>query len=102
MSYMGQTGLDAQKGADILSTAIGKYTSTVEYPKTTIGASLKGIAQVKLAGPRDAGLLHLARQLRHPRQPAPTHALLWKDVSEAVRRSSPTCGRTTRPTTSSC
>jgi hypothetical protein len=34
MSYMGQTGLDAQKGADILSTAIGKYSSTVEYPNT--------------------------------------------------------------------
>jgi uncharacterized protein (DUF1501 family) len=84
MSYMGQTGLDAQKGADILSTAIGKYNSTVEYPKSTIGASLKGIAQVKLAdlGTRVFYTSHGSFDT-HASELA-THALLWKDVSEAV------------------
>jgi len=84
MTYMGQTGLDAQKGADILSTAIGKYTSTVEYPKTTIASSLKGIAQVKLAdlGTRVFYTGHGSFDT-HASELA-THSLLWKDVSEAV------------------
>jgi uncharacterized protein (DUF1501 family) len=84
MTYMGQTGLDAQKGADILSTAIGKYSSTVTYPNTTIGNSLKGIAQVKMAdlGSRIFYTAHGSFDT-HASQLA-THALLWKDVSEAV------------------
>jgi uncharacterized protein (DUF1501 family) len=49
LRYMGRTGLDAQKGADILRSALDGYSSTIEYPETAIGASLKGIAQVKLA-----------------------------------------------------
>jgi uncharacterized protein (DUF1501 family) len=49
LRYMGRTGLDAQKGADILRSALDGYSSTVEYPETAIGASMKGIAQVKLA-----------------------------------------------------
>jgi len=84
MTYMGQTGLDAQKGADILQTALGKYSSTVQYPKSQIASYLKGIAQVKLAdlGTRVFYTGHgsfdtHASQLN-------THALLWKEVSEAV------------------
>jgi uncharacterized protein (DUF1501 family) len=84
LRYMGQTGLDAQKGADILSTAIGKYASTVNYPKTSIGAYLKGIAQVKLAdlGTRVFYTSHGSFDT-HASQLA-THALLWREVSEAV------------------
>jgi uncharacterized protein (DUF1501 family) len=84
MDYMGQTGLDAQKGADILSTAIGKYSSTIEYPNTVIGSSLKGIAQVKMAG-LGTRVFYTAHGSfdTHASQLA-THALLWKEVSEAV------------------
>jgi uncharacterized protein (DUF1501 family) len=84
MDYMGQTGLDAQKGADILSTAIGKYSSNVVYPKTTIASSLKGIAQVKMAG-LGTRVFYTAHGSfdTHASQLA-THSLLWKDVSEAV------------------
>ncbi len=84
MTYMGQTGLDAQKGADILSTAIGKYSSTVEYPSTQIASNLRGIAQVKLAdlGTRVFYTSHGSFDT-HASQLA-THALLWKEVSEAV------------------
>jgi uncharacterized protein (DUF1501 family) len=84
MSYMGQTGLDAQKGADILSTALGKYSSTVEYPKSQIAANLKGIAQVKLAdlGTRVFYTSHGSFDT-HATE-LPTHALLWKEISEAV------------------
>jgi uncharacterized protein (DUF1501 family) len=84
LRYMGQTGLDAQKGADILSTAIGKYHSTVEYPKTQIAANLKGIAQVKFAelGTRVFYTSHGSFDT-HASQLA-THALLWREASEAI------------------
>ncbi len=48
MDYLGRTGLDALKGADILKTAADSYTSTVEYAATSIAQSLRGIAQVLL------------------------------------------------------
>jgi uncharacterized protein (DUF1501 family) len=84
MSYMGQTGLDAKKGAEILSTALGKYSSTIEYPNTSIGNSLKGIAQVKLAdlGTRVFYTSHGSFDT-HASQLA-THAQLWQEISEAV------------------
>ena len=48
MDYLGRTGLDALKGADILKTATETYTSTVEYAATSIARSLRGMAQVIL------------------------------------------------------
>ena len=49
MDYLGQTGLDALKGADILKAAPDMYTSTVEYAETGIGRNLQGIAKVLTA-----------------------------------------------------
>ena len=49
MDYLGQTGLDALKGADILKAAPARYTSTVEYAETGIGRNLQGIAKVLTA-----------------------------------------------------
>ena len=49
MDYIHHTGTDALKGADILSTAPGKYSSQVEYPSSEIGQNMKAIAQVHLA-----------------------------------------------------
>jgi uncharacterized protein (DUF1501 family) len=82
--YMGQTGLDAKKGADILSTALDGYASTVTYPKTPLGASLRGIAQVKLAGlgTRVFYASHGSFDT-HAGQLA-MHAQLWREVSQAV------------------
>ena len=48
--YLSQTGLDALKGADILATAPGKYSSTVEYGGDQFSQWLKNVAQVPLAG----------------------------------------------------
>jgi uncharacterized protein (DUF1501 family) len=81
---MGQTGLDAQKGADILRTATGKYQSSVEYPNSPIAANLKGIAQVKLAelGTRVFYTSHGSFDT-HASQ-LPTHGKLWTEVSEGV------------------
>jgi uncharacterized protein (DUF1501 family) len=84
LRYMGHTGLDAQKGADILRTALGKYQSTVHYPNSSLAQSLKGIAQVKLA---DLGTRVFYTSLfgfdTHATQ-LPTHAKLWQEVSEGV------------------
>src|SRR6266850_234006 len=49
MEYLGTTGLDSLKGADILKVAPQKYASTVKYPETSIARKLKGIAQVHFA-----------------------------------------------------
>ena len=50
MDYLGRTGLDALKGADILKTAADSYSSTVEYASTGISQSLRGMAQVIFKG----------------------------------------------------
>ena len=49
MDYLGQTGLDALKGADILKAAPDMYTSSVEYADTGISRNLQGIAKVLTA-----------------------------------------------------
>ena len=49
MEFLGQTGLDALKGADILGVAPQKYSSTIEYADNPIAQKLKGIAQIHLA-----------------------------------------------------
>ncbi|HEY7494664.1 MAG TPA: DUF1501 domain-containing protein [Candidatus Tectomicrobia bacterium] len=84
LHYMGQTGLDAQKGATILRTAVEQYSASVHYPKTPIGQSLRGVAQVKLAdlGTRVFYTAHSSFDT-HAMQLA-VHAQLWRDVSEAV------------------
>lgn len=84
LRYMGQTGLDAQRGASILRTAVDAYQSTVQYPKTSIAQSLRGIAQVKLAqlGTRVFYTAHGSFDT-HAAQ-LPVHAQLWQDIAEAV------------------
>ena len=81
LSYMGQTGLDAQKGADILRTALGKYHSDVPYPKSPIAENLKGIAQVKLAGLGTQVLVRQVLELRLERGDQPHHVLELLDLS---------------------
>ncbi len=85
LRYMGQTGLDAQKGADILRSAVGKYASTVKYPEgNPVAANLKGIAQVKFAdlGTRIFYAAHGSFDT-HASQ-MPIHAKLWREVDGAI------------------
>ena len=49
MNYLGDTGLEAMEGADILKVAPGMYSSSVEYSDSTISRRLKNIAQIHLA-----------------------------------------------------
>ena len=84
MDYLGQTGLDALKGADILKTAPEAYSSSVEYAASPIAQKLRGIAMVHLAnlGTRVFYTAHATFDT-HAGQP-PAHAQLWKDVSEGI------------------
>ena len=68
MDYLGQTGRDALKGADILRTAPDKYSSSVEYADNPIAQALKNAAQVMTADLGTRIYYTQARQLRHPRR----------------------------------
>ena len=84
MEYMGKTGLDALKGADILKAAPAQYSSNVEYGSTAIAKGLRDVAMIHQA---DLGTSIFYAQHgvfdTHANQ-APTHARLWTELSAAV------------------
>ena len=84
MQYMGQTGLEAMKGADILKVAPEGYTSNIEYADTPIAKKLKGIAQIHTAnlGTRVFYCDHGSFDT-HANQ-AGLHGQLWTDVGDAL------------------
>ena len=87
MDYLSQTGMDALNGADILSTAPQKYSSTVEYDGNSVGEYMRNIAQVHLAelgtkflyttAPFNSFDTHAGQMGAHSR--------LWADTSNGVR-----------------
>jgi uncharacterized protein (DUF1501 family) len=84
--YISQTGVDALKGADILSTAPQKYASTVQYAGDTVAQYLRNIAQVHFAGLGTRIMYTTAPQNSfdtHASEP-PKHTQLWQDVSNGV------------------
>ena len=84
MDYLGQTGRDALKGADIIRAAPEKYTSTIEYAETPIAKYLRDVASVYLA---DLGTQIFYTQHgsfdSHFNQ-VPMHTQLWIDMSRAI------------------
>ena len=86
VDYLSQTGMDALKGADILSTAPDAYASTVEYGGDVVGQYMKNIAQVHLAG-FGTRILYTTAPYNsfdtHAGELA-AHAKLWTDTSNAV------------------
>ena len=84
MDYLGSTGLDALKGADILKTVPDIYQSSVEYNDSVIGRNLKGIAKVLTA--------NLGTRIFYTQQPGydthanqpPTHKALLESLSLAI------------------
>jgi len=84
IDFLGQTGSNALKGADILRTAPVKYSSGVEYAPNALAQNMKSIAQVMFA---DVG----TRVFYTQHAPFDTHsgelvdhARLWGAVSNAV------------------
>jgi len=83
--FIGQTGIDAQRGADTLRSAVKGYTPAVDYPAgNPLAASLKTVAQIKLA---DLGTRVFYTQIgsfdTHANQ-AEVHAGLWQRTSQAI------------------
>ena len=85
MEYLGQTGIDAMNGADILKVALQVYQSNVEYSSSSVSNSLKDIATIHKA---DLGTRVFYTQYgsfdTHAAQ-APAHAQLWQDVSDGIQ-----------------
>ena len=84
MDYLGQTGLDALKGADILRTAPERYESTVEYGDNAIARNLRAISQVLLA---DLGTrVFYTQHGGYDTHAAETsvHTQLWTELSDAI------------------
>ena len=84
MDYLGQTGLDALKGADILKKSPEGYQSTIEYAGCPIGQNLQGIAKVLLAevGTRIFYTQHGGYDTHANEVPA--HPKLWSELSQGI------------------
>ena len=84
MEFLGQTGRDALKGADILRTAPAQYESTIEYAANPIAQSLKSVAQVLFAdlGTRVFYTQHGSFDTHSGE--IVSHAKLWDEVAGAI------------------
>jgi uncharacterized protein (DUF1501 family) len=84
LQFLGQTGTDALRGADILRTAPQKYSSTIEYGASGIAQSMKSIAQVMLAdlGTRIYYTQHGSFDTHSGE--VLSHSQLWRDVAGAI------------------
>ena len=84
MDFLGQTGLDALKGADILKKAPETYRSSIEYDASPIGQNLQGIAKVLLAdiGTRVFYTQHGGYDTHANEGPA--HPKLWSELSQSI------------------
>ena len=84
MDFLGQTGTDALKGADILRTAPERYQSSVEYAANPIAQSLKSVAQVLFAdlGTRVFYTQHGSFDTHSGE--IISHAKLWDEVGGAI------------------
>jgi len=86
LDYFAHTGLDALKGADILSTAPESYSSTIEYGSDSVAQYIRNIAQVHLA--------NLGTRVMYTTAPynsfdthageLANHTKLWSETSNAV------------------
>ena len=85
LDYLGQTGIDALNGADILKVAPDIYESNVEYADNSIAKNLRDVATIHKAilGTKVFYTQHGSFDT-HAAQ-APTHAQLWQEVSAAIQ-----------------
>ena len=82
--FLSQTGEDAMVGADILSGAPAKYSSSVEYAANPLANSLKDAARVMFAevGTRFFYTQHGSFDTHGG--DLPVHSKLWEDVSSSI------------------
>ena len=85
MDFLGRTGLESLEGADVLSVAPERYSSSVEYADNAIAHKLKSIAQVHIAdlGTRVFYCDHGSFDT-HSNQ-AGALSTLWREISTAIQ-----------------
>ena len=84
MEYLGQTGLDALKGADVIKLAPERYSSTIEYANNAIAKSLKDVAQVHLADLGTQVFYTSHGPFATHFDQSGSHAKLWIEISGAL------------------
>ena len=84
LDFLGQTGSNALKGADIPRTAPEKYSSSIEYAANPIAQSMRSAAQVLFAdlGTRVFYTQHGSFDTHSGE--LTSHAKLWQEVSGAI------------------
>ena len=84
LDFLGQTGSNDLKGADILRTAPEKYSSSIEYAANPIAQSMRSAAQVLFAdlGTRVFYTQHGSFDTHSGE--LTSHAKLWQEVSGAI------------------
>lgn len=82
--YIGQTGIDVLKGADLLADVAERYESPIEYADNSIAKSLRDVARIHLAdlGTRIFYTNHGGYDT-HANE-LPTHSKLMNDLSGAI------------------
>ena len=86
VDYLSHTGMDALKGADILSTAPETYESGIEYGRDTVAQYMRNIAMVHLANLGTRFLYTTAPYNSFDTHAGEltAHAKLWHDTSRAI------------------
>ena len=82
--YIGKTGIDILKGADLLADVADKYGSTVEYADNVIAKNLRDVARIHLAG-LGTRIFYTAHggYDTHANE-MPTHPKLMQELSGAI------------------
>ena len=85
LDYLGQTGIDALNGADILKVAPDKYESNIEYADNSIARNLRDVSTIHKANLRTRVFYTQHGSFDTHAAQTPTHAQLWQEVSTAIQ-----------------
>ena len=85
MDYLGQTGIDALNGAEILKVAPEKYDSTIEYGNSQIAQNLRDVASVHKAGLGTRVFYTQQGSYDTHATQAPAFSKLWTELAAAIQ-----------------
>ena len=85
MDYLGQTGIDALNGAEILKVAPEKYESTIEYGNSQIAQNLRDVASVHKAGLGTRVFYTQQGSYDTHATQAPAFSKLWTELAAAIQ-----------------
>ena len=84
MDYLAQTGQDVLRGADMISVAPQRYSSSIEYADNQIARGLRDVARVHTAGLGTRIFYTQHGGYDHHAQEVPVHARLLGELSSAL------------------